>query len=293
MPNLEELQRSIRSAEDLYNVVRTMKVISAVSIHQYENAVASLADYYRTVEMGLQIVLREEPPFPEYGPKGKEQPQMGLIILGSGQGMCGRFNEMLLEFTEERLSKMGHRLTHTLSAGEHISDLLQLHQYPVTHRVSIPSSVEGINNAVSEILVSLEKWQSEQVHRVVIAHNRPEGNTSYVSRMHTLYPVDIQHFHRLETKSWPTNMLPQFTLPTNDLLGILLRQFFFVSLYRAFAESLAAEHGSRLASMQAAERKIEERLEDLTGRFRQKRQTAITEEVLDIISSWESSGGVQ
>jgi F-type H+-transporting ATPase subunit gamma len=203
--------------------------------------------------------------------------------------MCGRFNEVLLEFMLERVQKMPYQLTHVMGAGEHISDLLEMSKLPVTQKTNIPSSVDGINGSVSEVLISMERWREEQVHKVMLFHNRPEGNTGYVSRMHTLYPIDVQTFRGLETKPWPTNMIPQFTMAPNALIRVLLRQYFFVSLYRAFAESLASEHASRLASMQSAERKIQERIDDLTSKFRQRRQTAITEEVLDIISSWESS----
>jgi F-type H+-transporting ATPase subunit gamma len=61
-----------------------------------------------------------------------------------------------------------------------------------------------------------------------------------------------------------------------------------VSLYRAFAESLASEHSSRLAAMQVAQDNAEERLDDLARRFHQRRQSAITEELLDITAGSEA-----
>jgi F-type H+-transporting ATPase subunit gamma len=67
----------------------------------------------------------------------------------------------------------------------------------------------------------------------------------------------------------------------------VLRQFFFMALYRAFAESLAAENASRLASMQAAERNIEEALEKLRLDYHRRRQSDITEELLDVLSGFE------
>lgn len=41
----ESLRRKIESAGDLQSVVRTMKVLAASSIVQYENSVRALADY--------------------------------------------------------------------------------------------------------------------------------------------------------------------------------------------------------------------------------------------------------
>lgn len=73
-----------------------------------------------------------------------------------------------------------------------------------------------------------------------------------------------------------------------QLLSSLLRQHLFVSLYRAIVESLASENAARLASMQAAERSIDERLEALNTQFRYQRQHAITEELLDIVAGFEA-----
>ena len=49
--SVASLRHKIDNAEDLESVVRTMKAIAASSILQYENAVRSLDDYYRTVQL--------------------------------------------------------------------------------------------------------------------------------------------------------------------------------------------------------------------------------------------------
>ncbi len=72
------------------------------------------------------------------------------------------------------------------------------------------------------------------------------------------------------------------------LFSALIRQYLFVSLFRGFAESLASENASRLASMQGAERNIEEWLGELNTRFHQQRQMSITEELLDIVAGFEA-----
>jgi len=56
---IQSLERRIDGAADLEGVVRAMKALAASSIGQYERAVASLNDYYRTVELGLSVCLRQ------------------------------------------------------------------------------------------------------------------------------------------------------------------------------------------------------------------------------------------
>ena len=60
METIESLRRKIAVTEDLREVVKTMKTLAAVSIRQYEKAVASLRQYSHTVELGMQIVMRSQ-----------------------------------------------------------------------------------------------------------------------------------------------------------------------------------------------------------------------------------------
>jgi len=100
--------------------------------------------------------------------------------------------------------------------------------------------------------------------------------------------VDRAWLARIQEEPWPTRVLPDFSMGWDALFSALIRQYLFVSLYRAFAESLASENASRLAAMQSAERNIDERLTELRGRFNQQRQSTITEELLDIVSGFEA-----
>ena len=60
METQESLRRKLSGAEDLKSVVRTMKAVAASNIGQYETAVSSLGNYYRTVSLGIIAYLRQE-----------------------------------------------------------------------------------------------------------------------------------------------------------------------------------------------------------------------------------------
>jgi F-type H+-transporting ATPase subunit gamma len=71
-------------------------------------------------------------------------------------------------------------------------------------------------------------------------------------------------------------------------LRALIREYLFVSLFRACAESLASENASRLAAMQSADKNIDELLEELNRTFHRLRQSGIDEELFDLISGFEA-----
>ena len=82
----EDLRHKLAGAKDLQGVVRSMKALAASSIGQYEKAVASLEDYYRTVELGLGACFRAAGPGrPGQRPaRRKEDGRSGHLRLGSG-----------------------------------------------------------------------------------------------------------------------------------------------------------------------------------------------------------------
>ncbi len=103
-----------------------------------------------------------------------------------------------------------------------------------------------------------------------------------------LLPLDAAWRRNLVAFPWPTRQVPEVFGRRATTLRTLIREYLFVSLYRACAESLASENASRLAAMQRAEKNIEELLEDLDGRFNRLRQSSIDEELFDVISGFEA-----
>lgn len=288
MQKLEVLQRKVKNAEDLQSIVRTMKVMSAVGIRQFEQAVDSLGDYFDTLEKGLQVVLAnafsEATPFLTSG----DQEVTGVIVLGSGQSLCGPFDETILSYTLQHIRDEGITDKRFYVIGARLSEYMRQHQMNIDKTFEMPGTVNSINGLVFDLLSGIESWQEEQIRSVMVIHNKPVPKKGYRSRTQHLLPLNKTWLEHLVRQPWPTNNIPQFSLDSHTLFVKLLRQYLFVSLFRAVAESLAAEYSSRLTAMQRAERKIEERLDELNRMFTQERQTSITDELLDIMAGFES-----
>src|SRR5690606_33901291 len=126
--------------------------------------------------------------------------------------------------------------------------------------------------------------------RVRLYFNRHSGIKGYEPTGLTLLPMETEHFRRLHEKPWPGRSLPIYTMDPDLLLKRLLRQYLFVSIFRACAESQAGEHASRLAAMQSAERNLDNRHAEVGSDYRRARQDAITSELLDVISGFEATG---
>ena len=101
-------------------------------------------------------------------------------------------------------------------------------------------------------------------------------------------PLDENWRRKLAELPWPAGNLPEVMGDDTATLRALIREYFFVSLFRACAESLASENASRLSAMQRADKNINELLDDLNGTFHRLRQSGIDEELFDVISGFEA-----
>jgi len=290
--NSETLRRKIAGAADLQSVVRTMKALAASSIGQYENAVVALQDYYRTVELGLVVCLRQTGPLDITGRLANANPggATGAVVFGSDQGLVGQFNDGLAEFAVQRLSRQSKQVK-VWAVGERMHSCLEDAGIQPVGLFSVPNSVQTISTLITQIVIGTEDYrQRGDIDQLYLFHNRPQGHhASYQPASQRLLPLDAVWQQNLQSIDWPSNQIPEVVLPSyNQTLKALIREYVFVSLYRVCAESLASEHTSRLIAMQRAEKNIKQQLEDWQQTYQRMRQNSIDAELFDLVSGFEA-----
>lgn len=290
MRTLEGLGRKIESAEKLLATVRTMKTLAAANVKLYDKAVDALDHYNRTVEMGLQAVLKgielpDQPSGSDHkGPVLMEGKPVLAIVFGSDHGFAGHFNDDIAAFVSEVLSeaRLNGQNSRIFCVGEQAASRMSHLKYSISKIFSVPNSIAGINVLIHEILIEIEVLRAGSgVEQAWLFYNRSLHGVSTVQEMDMIIPIDLTKY-RNQTWSWPSRCVPVYTIEKERLLSALIQQKIFALLYRGVAISLAAENNARLAAMQAANKNIEEMLNESLIDYRQLRQGIITSEILDI-----------
>ena len=284
------LSRQIDSAEDLQSVVRTMKALAAASIGQYEKSVLALADYYRTVELALGACFRESEPTAAIAErKGQTDAEaIGAVVFGSDQGLVGQFNEVIADYAIQTLAALPGK-PKVWAVGERVHARLRDGGLPPIGLFAVPNSVNAITPLVGQIQIESEEHREiGEYGRLYIFHNRPQSGALYEPVSQRLLPLDAKWQQGLVKVKWPTGNLPEVMGAGTATLRALIREYLFISLFRACAESLASENASRLAAMERADRNIDELLSNLRNTTRRLRQSSIDEELFDVVSGFEA-----
>ncbi len=291
MDTLETLRRKIKGANDINSVVRTMKALAASNIGQYETAVKSLSEYFHTVELGLNVYFRNNKILFVDSNKTTALDLIPLnivIVFGSDQGLIGNFNNLLAEFVAKELANKPGKIE-IWSIGERVQLLLSDSDFEIGNSYIVPNSVDYITPLVGDILLEIEARNEKQDNNVYyIFHNQPLQPIGYTSVMQRLLPLDANWEHKYTKLNWSSNNLPQVQGDSKTTLKVLIREYLFISLFKACAESLASENASRLIAMQSAEKNIAELQDDLGHQFHRLRQSSIDEELFDLVSGFEA-----
>ncbi|WP_147820889.1 F0F1 ATP synthase subunit gamma [Salidesulfovibrio onnuriiensis] len=284
MQTLEALKQTIHSTSELHAVVRTMKTLAAVNMRQYARAGEAVGQYSLTVEQGLAMLFRVRPHLGGTArPGGSGVP--GFIAFGTDQGMCGQLNEEIHGAARRLLSRPAVRVA---AMGERLAGVFQAEGQDVERILGVPGSVAYVARLVAELLDLIRNWTEEGIGSITLINTRPAAGALGTVEITQLLPIDLPALRTSLEREDSRRCLPLFTLDDEELLAGLLEQYLSVTLYRAAAESMVSENSARLAAMQGAERNIEDRLVELTDLYNQRRQSGITEELMDIVSGFEA-----
>ena len=279
------LRRKIDSAGDLQSVVRTMKALAASSIRQYEESVRALGEYFRAVELGLGACFRAEETVS--GGETEVTSVISAVVFGSDQGLVGPFNDVVADYSGGILAGRtgGARIW---AVGERVHARLGDAGLTPQGLYSVPNSVRAITPLIGRILVDHGQLQAPgRVSELHLFYNRPASGAVYAPVHQRLLPLDDAWRRTRSELPWPSRPLPE-VMGGWDTLGALIREYLFVSLFRACAESLASENACRLAAMERADRNIDGMLEELNGTFHHLRQSSIDAELFDVIAGFKA-----
>lgn len=292
MESLDSLKKELVSTKNLQSIVSTMKVLAATNIKKFEKTTNSLLKYLDIINLGFQGILNKEYEILDYldfvenmfSEINKNNISISIVI-GSNQGLCGRFNDKITEFFIENND---FNKNYVITIGDRLDSIIKSKKIRIDNKFSIANSIDSIINLVYEITNIIDNFLKEKkLNKVFVFYTKYDNKSNGILTKKKLLPLEKTYFENLKKKQWPTNNVPFWRVDTKTLLSDLITQYLFVNIYSVIASSLTAEQRNRLMTLQSAEENIKDHLSETTLKYNQTRQTVITSELLDVISGFK------
>ena len=286
--SLETLNRRIKTTTDLGEIVSTMKMLSSVSVTQYEKALQSLSQYGQTIRDAFHGLFNQDS-FQYIPPKiSTQKPKILGIIIGSDNGLVGRFNKDLIAYTTAYLEDRTDQPTHFICVGKRMAPLIQSKEHYVEASYPISNSLKELAPISSQLLNEIDHVISKnKIDLVYLFSNKKKGASAFVPQARQIIPLPSEHMNQLKRSKWDGKTLPLITVEKKQLFNALLHEYLQVVIFHDLVASLESEHYTRMIHMQEAEKNIEASLEEFKLEYQQLRQTQITDELIDIVSGAE------
>lgn len=277
----EVLKKRIKTTNDLYGIVTTMKLLSSVSVGQYEKALVALNQYTQTISLAFQGLFRQEffslPNTSNHQKSGKTL----VIVIGSDNGLVGRFNWELVQEVKKESPLASIKL---ITIGKRLSTSFFSKGLKPDFSYSNSNTLSEISSLADTILTKVNQLISaDSFEKVLLFYNKKENNSFQPQKLQLL-PFSEEILKQLKETPWSGRMLPLINPENESLFSALSQEYLIVFLVQALTSSLACEHYIRMLHMQQAEKNIEKKLAQLDLIYQQERQNQITNELIDIVS---------
>ncbi|NYT77741.1 F0F1 ATP synthase subunit gamma [Alcaligenaceae bacterium] len=283
--SLESLVRRTEAMQGIRGIVHTMKTLSAINRYPYEQAARSINDWRDTILDGLHAFAKAHGAL-EQSAAARALPV--VVALGSDQGLCGNYNETVAQTLAAHLAT--HEQHAILCIGAEMQDAIHDVGLKTERALLTPASVDGLGRVVSDLITRIDAVRADQPHgiTVTLAFTERKAHGQQAAVLRQVLPLAPEVLVALANRPWTSRSLPHFDMTPTAILAALLRHYLFASLFYACAEALVTENAARFARMQQAEKNIDDQLDELASTTRTTRQSAITEELLDVIAGFEA-----
>jgi F-type H+-transporting ATPase subunit gamma len=316
MANLKAIRDRIQSVKNTRKITEAMRLVAAARVRRAQEQVTAtrpFADALAQVLYGLQSRLKfEDVELPLL--QQREVKSIALLVISGDRGLCGGYNNNIIRKAEIRAQELAAegKAYKMVIVGRKAMQYFKRRNYPIdatyTGLEQIPTSVEAAQ--IGDELLSL--FLSETVDRVEMIYTKFVSLVSSTPAIQTLLPLDPQgleaaddEIFRLTSRggnfevtrekvTTPVADLPRdmiFEQDPEQILDALLPLYLNNQILRSLQESAASELAARMTAMSNASDNAADLLGRLTLVYNKARQTAITQQLLEVVGGAEALKG--
>jgi F-type H+-transporting ATPase subunit gamma len=285
MASLIDIRRRLRSVKSTQQITKAMKMVAAAKLRRAQDRVVGARPYARLLGNVLASVTAHAGERKHPLLSAREEKRVVVVVVAGDRGLCGAFNTNVHRATTHLLAAHPEWTdVRILPVGKKAVDFWKRRKYPFTGKTysGIFGSLKYEN--AREIAASLaEEFLAESVDAVYVVVNEFRSILSQVVHTARLLPLSPEPAAAAPVAQ-SAGFEYIFEPDAKAILESLLPRYLEFTVYRALAESAAAEEGARMTAMGAATKNAGEMIDKLTLTYNRARQARITKELIEIIS---------
>lgn len=310
MANLKDIKNRIQSVESTKKITRAMKMVAAAKVKRAETSVKTSRPYTKELVSMFQKLMNSVTEFSSETLKIKQAiddypallhsrdvKTVGMLVITSNKGLAGAYNANVVRDALRRISeykKQGIEVCLFVAGQKGISALRKKCEVlgcPIEKKyfsaIDDPSPIESRD--IAEDLA--EYYVEKKIDKVEIVTTRFRNMMSYSVESWQVLPVVAVADVKDRISDNVIDPLMEFVPDKHHILQKIVPMYMTNIFYQALLEAQASELASRMTAMSAATTNADKMIHDLSIVYNKTRQTAITQEIIEVVSGANSQLG--
>ncbi len=286
MANIKDLKKRIKSTKGTLKITSAMKLVSAAKLAKAQAKIQGLKPYSNELDSTIRTVsaLATDYSHP-FLTENLDNKQCVVLLISADKGLCGGYNSQLAKTTKNYFAK-SDLSPKFFYIGKKSRDLLKkdVNSGKTYSFDKLEPSFDEVRSIANELA---KLFTSGEVGKVFVAYNSFVSALEFTPTVKQVLPISLKKEEVEKLKEeFPFDF--KYEPSPEIILDTLIPEVFVSSLYTAQLDAVAAEHGSRMNSMENATKNSKDMVDTLTLKMNKLRQAAITTELIEVVSGAES-----
>jgi len=283
MANMKEIHSRMKSIKDIMKITNAMYLISSSKMKNARKSLLATKPYFDKLQSTIHDILLRAPHIQQvYFNKREEilyeDRKRGYIVITADKGLAGAYNHNVIKLAEKEMSKgannqlfvVGQVGRQYFTRKNIIIDLEFLYtaQSPTMYRA----------REITETVINL--FQERKLDEVYVIYTKMVTTMKAEPEIFQILPLERKKFERRAAGYSHASFYPSPKEVMDHLVPNYIKGIIFGELVEAFS----SEQNSRMIAMEAATTSAKDMLKDLNLLYNRARQSAITQEITEIVS---------
>jgi len=286
MASLIDIRRRLRSVKSTQQITKAMKMVAAAKLRRAQDRVIGARPYAKLLSEVLASVTAHAGSLEHPLLSARPEKRVIVVVVAGDRGLCGAFNTNVHRATAHLLSSHPEwSEVRLLPVGKKAVEYWRRRKVPFTEK-TYSGIFAGLKYAHAQEIAGFlaEELQEERIDAAYVVVNEFRSILSQVVRVWKLLPLSPETAASAERREEGPGADYLYEPDAKTILAWLLPRFLEFTVFRALAESAAAEMGARMTAMDSASKNAGELIDKLTLTFNRARQARITKELIEIVS---------
>jgi F-type H+-transporting ATPase subunit gamma len=284
MSGLKEIRNRISSVSSTMQITNAMKMVSASKLKKAQDSISATLPYSNKLSGLIQNISTsgeslDSPFFIQRSIK-----KILAVAITSNKGLCGGFNSNVIKEVSRLIeTKYVSKNVEIICIGKKGRDILSKKNNVIDSFNSVYDefSYENVKK-IAELF--MEKFSDESYDEIILVYNHSKNAATQHLTIEPYLPIEED----AEESSAQASRDYIFEPSQSEILNELIPKALVVQLFKAISDSIAGEHGARMTAMYKATENASELIDQLKLTYNKARQTAITNEILEIVGGAEA-----